>query len=140
MNKTLLVFCLFYDLERKNEFNGNHTIYSLYTYILLNAIKMIFIGECIDTKSVAYGPTSIDSSLGYNDVEIDDLRLPFVDDSKDDVVNDSKQAYEIDASGKEGTVISILYCHIFDNIFHINYMIYIICIFKLFHEQQTKEH
>ena len=62
---------------------------------------MTFIGECIDTKSVAYGPTSIDSSLGYNDVEIDDLRLPFVDDSKDDVVNDSKQAYEIDASGKE---------------------------------------
>ena len=83
---------------------------------------MIFIGECIDTKSVAYGPTSIDSSLGYNDVEIDDLRLPFVDDSKDDVVNDSKQAYEIDASGKEGTVIS--YCHISDNISHINYMIY----------------
>ena len=66
---------------------------------------MVLIGECIDTKSVAYGPTSIDSSLGYNDVEIDDLRLPFVDDSKDDVVNDSKQAYEIDASGKEGTVI-----------------------------------
>ena len=60
------------------------------------------IGECIDTKSVAYGPTSIDSSLGYNDVEIDDLRLPFVDDSKDDIVNDSKQAYEIDASGKKG--------------------------------------
>ena len=82
------------------------------------------IGECIDTKSVAYGPTSIDSSLGYNDVEIDDLRLPFVDDSKDDIVNDSKQAYEIDASGKEGTVISISYCHISDNISHINYMIY----------------
>ena len=95
----------------------------------------MFIGECIDTKSVAYGPTSIDSSLGYNDVEIDDLRLPFVDDSKDDVVNDSKQAYEIDASGKEGTVISILYCHIYKL-----YVIYFLVISRTADEGTLKHH
>ena len=45
---------------------------------------------------------SMNSSVDYNEIEIDDLRLPFVCDELPENVELDEKSYEIDASNKEG--------------------------------------